>query len=321
MALTTQADAPADRLVGRSTLTALARIEARRLVRHPVLLAGVVATLVQETSLLWDIPTNRWADDAYSSMATWTFLIAATFIVATLAATRDREDTTAETFRAVAPSQRDRTVALLLAGLVPVALAAALSLYVAVLVIRAGGIPVGEARGTGLFRLSAAEIASPVAQTAAAFAAGVATARVTRSRAVGVVVGVVGSFFLVDGFWLWSWFPAAFLTPVSLAPRAAHALGSFPSREVLQQSPLLDLPDSYDPQFYAVQMEVARVGWHGVFLVGVTLLFAGLALARSSGTRWHPLRLVLAGAVVAALGFAMQIWATHQAFAWFQVVG
>lgn len=320
MALTTT-DAPADQLVGRSTLTALARVEARRLARNPVLILGFLVLLVQETSLLWDIPANRWANDAYSRMASSSFLIAATFIVAALAAMRDREDTTAETFRAVAPTERDRTVALLLAGLVPVALAAAVSLYVAVLVVRAGGIPVGEGRGLGLFRLSPAEIAHPVVQTAAAFAAGVATARIVRSRAVGVVVGVLGSFFLVEGFWLWSWFPAAFLTPDALAPRLTQDLGAFPSREVLQQTPLLDLPDSYDPDFYAVQMEVGRVGWHALFLVGMTMLFAGLALTRSSGTRWHPLRLVIVGGVVAALGFTMQLWATHQSFAWFESVG
>lgn len=321
MALTAQTDAPVDRLVGRATVTALARLEAGRLVRHPVLILGVLLLLVQETTLLWDVPANRWANDAYSTIATWGFLLGATFIVANLAALRDREETTAETFRAVAPTERDRTVALMLAGLVPVVLAAVVSVYIAVLVVRVGGLPVGEARGTGFFRLSFAEIADPVARTAAAFAAGVATAKIARSRTLGVVIGVLGSFFLVEGFWLWAWFPAVFLTPVALAPRMTEDLGTFPSREVLQQTPLLDLPDSYDPNFHAVAMEVGRVGWHAVFLVGMTMLFAGVALARSSGTRWHPLRLIIGGAVVAALGFAMQVWATHQSFAWFQVVG
>jgi hypothetical protein len=306
--------------VARSTVTTLARVEARRLLTHPVLLVGALITAALQTQTLWTAPTPAWATETAALIgAAWFAMTGATFVVANLAALRERETTTAEAFRAVPTALGDRTLALLLAGAVPTAMAAVVSGYVAVLAARIGGVPVGDAGGRGRFDLSLVEIASPVVITAAVFAAGVATARAIPSRAVGALTGTIGSVAVVLTSWAWSWFPAAFLVPQSVAARGTTDLGPHPTPDDLDQARLLDRPDTYDASWHAVEVEVDRVAWHGLYMVGIALLMSGFALARverSGRSRW----LLVVGALLAVAGFALQVWSTGQTFSWFEPV-
>jgi hypothetical protein len=101
-----------------------------------------------------------------------------------------------------APGYRERTLALLGAGLVPTALGTALAVVHLAVIADAGGITVNYVPVTP----SVAEMAQVPAITAASFAAGVAVARTIKHRAAGLLWGAIATYLFL-GFWMLPWFP------------------------------------------------------------------------------------------------------------------
>jgi hypothetical protein len=180
-----------------ATMLALSIAEAKRLLRHPVLLAG--AALGAWLSIrLWQQgePVQDWETQNYTIfLLGWAPLYLAAFIVANTAALRERETTTAEMFRSTPTRYAERTLALLAAGLAPTTLAAMLAAIQLGTIAHAGGITVGNQ----LVQLTptVVEMALVPATTATSFAFGVALARTVRSRAFGAILaGIATLHFL-----------------------------------------------------------------------------------------------------------------------------
>ncbi len=222
----------ADVAVHATTVLALAWAEARRLLLHPVLL---VATAWIAVAVGWEYrhgpPDISWSVEGHTDFASsWTPLYAAAFLVANLAALRDRESTTAETFRAVPTARTERTLALLLAGLIPVGVAAIVATYAWVVIARAGGIPVGSSSGYAEIVPSVVELCSSSSDHGRRFRC----RRRDREnhplpRPRRAARKLRQHHIRRPRYWVWMWFPAYFLMPFAIAARATEPLSYVPA--------------------------------------------------------------------------------------------
>jgi hypothetical protein len=288
--------------VAATTILTLSVVEGKRLLRNPVLLAGA-ACGVALTILRYGEgePAQPWDSFNYTALSLyWAPLYLGAFVAANMAALRERETTTAETFRASPVSFSERTLALLGAGLVPTALATVLSALYLGVIAGAGGATVHGARLTP----SIIEMALIPAITATSFVSGVALARMIGSRTVGVIWGSFATFTLYYIGWIWGWFPAYFVTPYATSLRAVP-LGTAISADAREQWDPIP-PDEHHPIGWAIERDVGIVGWHIAYLAGVTLLLAAYAVRRSGPDRrirW----MLVSGAVLTIAGLALQM--------------
>jgi hypothetical protein len=112
-----------------SSVASLARVEGRKLVCHPLFVAGVGITLIGATIFV-RTSTSRakitWDDDAWTVSAGFVILAMFTMITANFAALRDRREHTTEQHAALPVDASKRTGGLLAATLWPAAVAIAL---------------------------------------------------------------------------------------------------------------------------------------------------------------------------------------------------
>jgi hypothetical protein len=306
--------------VGPQTMLALSIAEGKRVLRHPVLLAGAaLAALLSIQPWLGGEPAQDWETQNYMTfLLGWAPLYFAAFIAANTAALRERETTTAEMFRSSPTRYSERTLALMAAGLVPTALAAALAATQLSVIAEAGGITVGDQ----LVRVTptVVEMALVPAITAAAFASGVALARTVKSRAFAAILGVVTIYALTLMFWVFGWFPGYFLIPYATSLRRLD-LGENLTVDELTKTHGLGAPiyDAGTGHWSVLVRDIATVGWHNVYLTGLALLLTAYAIWRSGHDRrirW----LLLPGAVLAAGGLALHMTAMGGPFAWWDLV-
>jgi hypothetical protein len=308
-----------DRVAPQTTL-ALSIAEGKWLLRHPVLLAGAaLGALLSIQPWLAGEPAQDWETQNYLTfLLGWAPLYFAALGTANLAALRERETTTAEMFRSCPTRYNQRTLALLSAGLVPTALAAVLAAIQLRVIAKAGGITVGDR----LVRLTptVVEMALVPATTAAAFACGVALARTVRSRAFGAILAAVATYMFFAGFWLFGWFPAYFVTPYVTSLRSLD-LGENLTVEERTNTGALGAPiyDIGTGHWSVLVRDVAIVGWHITYLIGLALLLTAYAIWRSGHDRrirW----LLLPGAVLAIGGLALHMATLGGPFAWWELV-
>jgi hypothetical protein len=302
--------------VAPKTMLALSLAEAKRVLRHPVLLAGAaLGAWLSIQPWLHGEPAQVWETESYTTfLLGWAPLYFAAFVVANMAALRERETTTAEMFRSAPTRYSDRTLALLAAGLVPTALAAVLAGIQLSVIARAGGITVGNL----LVRLTptVVEMALVPAITATVFACGVALARTIRSRTFAAILAAVTTYTLMFGFWLFAWFPAYFLTPYATSLRAVD-LGQELTVDEHTRAHMLSAP-TYDADWghWSVLIrDVELVGWHNIYLIGLALLLAAYAVRRSGRDRrvyW----LLLPGAILTIGGLTLHIATVGGPFDW-----
>jgi hypothetical protein len=318
MSASTTAVAPpnvqADR-VAPKTILALSITEAKRLLRHPVLLAGVAlgAWVSIRPWMLGEPTAQDYETQIYTTfLIYWAPLYFAAFIAANTAALRERESTTAEMFRSAPTRYSDRTFALLAAGLVPTTLAAVLATVQLVVIADVGGITVGNQR---LQVTPVVEMALVPATTAAAFACGVALARTVRSRALGAILAAVVTYMFFATFWAFYWFPGYFLTPYASSLHTAD-LGQEMTVDELAKLQMVNAPSYHERARWQVLVrDIDLVGWHIVYLIGLALLLAAYAVWRSGRdrrARW----LLLPGAALTIGGLALQMATFGGPFDW-----
>jgi hypothetical protein len=268
----------------------LAAAEGRRMALNPLLLVAVAAGLLFCLPWLNGEPHQDWSTENYADIGLVGLPVyLAAFMLGNLAALRERPSTTAEMFSTVPINYAQRTRAILLAGIAPIAASALVIAVYDLLVLRAGGITVV---GTQL-RPTAFELALVPAITASSFAAGIAVARTIRSRVIGVILGTILTQ-VVFIYWLFSWFPAYFLAPYTSGLR--HNGVGLVIRE----------PD--------------RVAWHVAYLLGVATLFAGYALSRS-GKDPRVRQLLIVGGLLVVAGLVGQMVVHGGPFPWGGDVG
>jgi hypothetical protein len=286
-------------VLGAAPVVALAGMEMRRAGRNLLLWLGTAGC----AALAWP----RWLSGAepHSASATenyeiWTWspgpLYMAAFLAANAVALRERPATTAELFVNTPVGRTLRTVGVLTAAVVPAGFGLAVVLVNLALIVRAGGITVGSAPYTTAWAPALAEVVVVPVTAGLAWASGVAMARTIGSRAVGAVVGVVGTYMTVT-FWLWNWFPGYLMAVVrtSLVP---HDLGTAPTRTDLAVWPAVELPGRRGERFRGLERDLPLFAGHLIFLVGLTVLLAGWALVRSGPERRSRWVLAVGGALV-----------------------
>lgn len=243
------------------TLAPLARVSARRLCAHPAFLVGVAVTPL----MLWAATSAEpWHVTSTQIALALVPLAWFTIVAANLIVLRPTRTSTAELLATLPTAQPVRTAGMLLAAWVPATAAVLLAAgWVAVLHHRAlSGTPDWGEIGTG------------VAIVVGGVAVGIAVGRWLPSATFGVVavvaVIVLQARFLDVTTWPWNRtqadqrrFLAFFAEPTSVG----------------------------DPA-----LEIRPTGWHLVYLVGLTILVAAVALARDG----VPRRLVVG--IAAAIG-------------------
>jgi hypothetical protein len=300
--------------VAPKTMLALSIVEAKRLLRHPVLLAGAaLGAWLSIQPWLNGEPAQDWDTQSYEIyLIFWAPLYFAVLIVANTAALRERETTTAEMFRSAPARYSERTLALLVAGLAPTGLAAVLAAIQLRMIAHAGGITAGDQ----LVRLtpSVIEMALVPATTATSFAFGVALARTVRSRAFGAILAGIATYILFAGFWAFYWFPGYFLAPYATPIRTID-LGQELTVGELTRAHMLSAPSYEEAHWRVLVRDVDLVGWHNVYLIGLALLLAGYAVWRSG--RYRRVRwLLLPGVALTIGGLALHMATLGGPFDW-----
>ncbi|MGY1771658.1 hypothetical protein [Blastococcus sp. SYSU D00813] len=316
----TAATAPAavrETVVGRGTIAALARAEVRRTLRSPLLWAGT-ALAAWST---WYVSTDgsftggRPVTDGYAVWEWGAFPLTLTaFLLGNWGALRERPSTTAELFSNTPARRWDRTLGLLAAAAVPALLSLVLIAGQYVAVLAQGGARLGEGRWSSEFTPSPLELLGAPLAVACSFVAGVALARLVRSRAVGAVLGFVGWVLFFVAFWVWFTAPFGVLA-VSRSPLAAADLGTDPSAAELASYDAVDPPGSTSETYLAADRDLGFYGLHLVYVAGLVVLLAGVALARSGRDR-RTRPVLLTGAVLVVLGVAGQLLVHESARTW-----
>ncbi len=254
-------------------VTAIMRVEGRRLIRHPAVITGVVLSLLWLRMYLRSWVPVLHRDDIGTAPALFP-LAAMTLVAANLAALRSRSDGTDELYSGVPVSRQARTVAHVLSLAWPVALAAALV---------GGWLVWTKFVLEGVGQPSPAELATGPLLVLNAGLIGVALARwvPVRQAAFLAVVGLAAAQILITG-------PSD--TTRSLAPWTPPAgddlflMGDLP-REIMIRRPGVHL--AYLAALGSLVAVVALIR-HGrrawsVVAVGTTLALVG-------GTAWAQVR-------------------------------
>ncbi len=233
-------------------------------------------------------------------------LLFGSFLLGAWTLARERPQTTRELFTSAPLSARRRTAARLAVAAVPALAAVVVVAVQAVLVARAGGVPLGE----GIYQVqvvpTVVEWASIPVATVASYTAGAAVYSLTRTRAVTALIGAFVTFFGVVTFWLWIWPPAVFISPIGY-PIREQELTTLQAVDLLHHAPLVE-PDPTQPDmpWLLYDTDPAISAAHSLALLGMAALFAALTLGRTvPGQRNH--RLAWVGAALVGAGSAVQV--------------
>jgi putative exporter of polyketide antibiotics len=222
-----------------STTVALANIQGRKLLRHPVTLAGVGFAVIGTAAFVRaaiDRSVIDWDEDGWTIGAGFLILAILMLVAANLAALRDRREDTVEQFDTLPATRSARTGGLLVGVLWPAVLSAVI--LELVMVYAASVTDLGR---WDQILVAAAQLATVVALGAL----GVALAR---------------------------WFPSPFVAPFVAWAIIFLAPGDSPSRwHVFSPLAFPTMPD--------------MLAWKIVYLAGIALSFAALALLRDGGRR------------------------------------
>lgn len=276
-----------------SAIWALSRVEGRRLVTHPAVLAGL------GISLLFLFVNRVIEPDAPVGFEALRFdllfLAVGTFIAANLGALRNRRHGTVELFEAEPLSARQRTVAHLLSVLWAVALAVALVVVVFVALAVSDGFAVGYTDGVRNRIPTVVEMALGPVAVGLFGAVGIMVARWVPSVVVPMFAVVATLPYMLFEGWTIVEGPSGWYTPLWSAARATDAwwfeIGS---------------EQGYSP---VVGFAVAALAWHLLYLIGLIVIASAVALGKHGWTR----RVLVGGAVgvsAVVLGAVMQIAAS-----------
>ncbi|MGY1742922.1 MULTISPECIES: hypothetical protein [unclassified Blastococcus] len=304
-------------VVGRGTLSALTRAEVRYTARSPLLWLGALgyAAISWIPFLDGTAPSGSTAADDHMVRDYGVVALAFTaFLVAAWAALRERPATTAEMFANTPARRWDRTAGLLAAAVVPFTAALVVSVAQGLLVWNAGGIRIGQERWTAELVPTPLELLGAPLFAACSFVAGVAVARLVRSRVLATVVGVLGTVVLFGAFWLYLYSPFG-LVGVWRPALSMTDLGTAPSADELASYTAVAVPDQYSDEYFGLDRHLGLYGGHLVYVVGLGLLLSALALARSGRDR-RTRRIAAAGAVLAACGIGVALLVDPGAREW-----
>lgn len=277
-----------------AAVRALALLEARRLLLHPAPWLGLLATawFLRQTGGDWASARYHGYQAALAPM--WLgFSIAMTgcFSRCRSGVADDAPMTSAA-----------RAAARLLAGLVLVLVAGGVVVACAVALQVHDGIELGDEPGrTEHAFYTAPELAQPVLLAAFAVALGAAVVHVVRSRVASTVVLTVFWFLCGATYWAFSGDLARLLAPLQVQPFQVRAGAWDADPTTFPADWLLSAPGEYQDYWARLIVSPWLAAWHDLYVAGLVLLAAGVAL---SG---RPRRVLLvAGLVVAVVAVGLQ---------------
>jgi hypothetical protein len=258
---------------GGTPLWALARVEGRRLVRHPILLGGAVLSLAAFIVPMWWQAPVLHREDVISGL-TLLPLAGAALLATNLAALRSRRHGTDELYDSMATPPNRRTVGHLLS--------------------------VGWAAAMG-----AAMVAVDILWLLPSHPAG--SPRILELLVGPFLVALAGC----TGILVARWWPTVVAGPISLVALIALALlfvqslpssfdASVPDRFLLPWAPL-SLEWGVAPE-----LVVRPAGWHLVYLAGLILLVASATLLRH-GLRLRPTALAVGSLALTVIAAGTQL--------------
>jgi hypothetical protein len=283
----------------RSVPSAIARLEARRHLRHPVLWLGIAASAYSA----WRSRSIEWSGGTYSAFpvdlvpAAW-----AVFVLGVLAGGRDHIAGPRPSPAVAVAAGGDRIAAgRLLSLLAPLAVLAALVAGIAVTTSLTGGHTIGESFWrTDAARHSLPEVAQPILLATLAGVAGVAIGRAVRHAIVAIAGGTIVLFAFGLISWAWQWSPAVYVTPVQQQPFSVEIDHTDPTQ--VPSDWWLSSPGQYQDGWRRLVVDPVVASGHDLVLVGATAAFAGWAVRG----RWGRL-VALGGLGVAAAGVIVQL--------------
>lgn len=284
------AAAPAAAASARPVVLQLALAEARRLVRHPIVLAGVALSLAGTVAAALT-PYQQAAELRFvflSGAGHWPLAVGA-FLAANLTAVRTRRHGSAELEDTTVTGPARRTVGVLVAMAAPTAWGLALLAVGSVLLGAWDGVEIHTPEGFLTRSMHPAELAQGPLVVGAMAVLGVAFGRWVPSRLVGPLMLVPA----VIGFFHATW---RFEAPVwRFAPVMVH------------EHPVGWIQVTPSSGYSIIDgFAIGDLAWHLVYLVGLIVLLAAVAIARFDASP----RVRLAGAaglLLAALGGVLQL--------------
>ncbi|GAA1963557.1 hypothetical protein GCM10009798_24510 [Nocardioides panacihumi] len=287
------------RAAGRSRpaplLLALTWQEARRMLRSPWLVLGVLVT----GFLAWSFTRDtEWHGEQYlSGFYPSSGLHLATAILVALAFHRERAGLAPGT----PVGEVSRGVSRLLAAVPLLGLTALSIAWLVAYVWSNGGLDLGDEPGRTLHAYpTAPEILQPMATGLLAVATGAAAGRRFRHRATAVLTLFLGWYAVTAAYWLYQ---ASWLAPFSVfqSQPVYVDLGPDVDPNRLPAAWLLSVPGQYQAHWERLVVSPSLAWWHDLWLVALAVMV--VALAFPSPVRR---RLAIGGAGVAVIAIVAQ---------------
>ena len=273
----------------------LARMEGRRMLRHPAVWVGLVGTALLGYG---GFHSDDYAGTQYETVAwsVWALLLGISLASAPVFAREHipvGED---------APLDRDRVAAArLLGGLWLVGLMLVVVVVGAIAIATGGGIELGDEPGrlTGI-AYSIPEMAQPVLLAGYAVAIGAVAGHLTRIRSLASIALFV--YWLMLGmFWLWSLPGIRYLTPLQILPFYDDLPGTRTNPIHYPSDWILGAPEWQEGWTRLIVSPDVAVA-HDVYLLGLTLLLSAVLISTPRTRR----QLVTIGALLAVTGVVAQ---------------
>jgi hypothetical protein len=289
---------PAGDRVGWHHVRQLAMIEARRYATRASIWIGWAATVLMAARAHPD-----WAGGSYESVVPLSFsmMILGVYIAGARTGRLDIDTDLPPLAEEAAMDRDDRRAARLLGLAMPVGLAVATTIGIALVSRLEGGFWLGEGpRRTDTALHTPLELAQPALAVALAGALGVVTGSTFRRPLIAILAGAFAWFVLFPAYWIWNTPPLNAVVPLQTMP--LHV--DLPSVAAIRQVPLdwyVEYPNQYEAHFTRDLVDIPTVLYHNVFLLGM-IMVVGAAVGRS-----HSAVVRLAGIVVAVVGVVAQL--------------
>jgi hypothetical protein len=276
----------------------LAVVEGKRMLRHPVFLAGlalVVLSIVQGAS-----GEEDWSGQtAYLLMTGWSLLWTATMLTAGLVAGRQRFVGDPDLFPGtpIGPSARAAACVLGLAG--PAAATAVAAAAFGLRFGLGGQLTAGDPPYTTSLHYGPLQFAQPVFLVVLAGAVGVLIAQLRGGRLPVLVATVVVTFYSGIAVWMFGVHPLRVLVPF-MWPYYERVIPGPPADWTTDDPPVMP-PDQYTDTWREVRVDSLALGFHLVFVVGL-ILVATWGACRLAGSERPPRWLATVGLALAVVG-------------------
>jgi hypothetical protein len=286
-----------------SAVRPLARVETLRVLRHPAFLVGALGAAVLVGRSFAVQTTGAWVgEDYFVAFSGWFPLWLGTMIAAALVAGRGRLLQDPDLFSGVPAPPETRVVATMLALGAPLLVTVAGVAAAAAAVDADGGFHLGRLRYSEAVVPPFAEWAQIPLIVLLAGVVGVAIAQLPRWR-LGALV-VVGSATFLSSIALWAFdaTPLRTFYPFMFRAHEQPLPADYRPADWAPGDPAVRFPDEYTARFREIRLDDAAAALHLVYLSGLVLAVAWLAVRLAGGgRRWHWLAAGIPMAVVAGV--------------------